>query len=88
MSVDQKVLEKIQKLLALTSSSNEHEARLAAERASELLTKYNLTASQLPSTDNEYQKTEVARKRRLSPEDRYITGILCEYFFVENLFDI
>ena len=36
-----KVVDKIQKLLALTESSNEHEAALAAEKAHELLAEHN-----------------------------------------------
>ena len=42
------IASKIQKLLALSDSSNEHEASLAAERASALLAKYNLSLSDLP----------------------------------------
>ena len=45
--VDQNLLEKISKLLALTSSPNEHEAALAAEKAAELLAKHNLSVADL-----------------------------------------
>lgn len=48
MDVDSKVLEKIRRLLALSHSSNEHEAALAAAKAQELLFKYNLSANDVP----------------------------------------
>lgn len=41
------VIQKIQKLLALTQNPNEHEAALAAEKAMELVTKYNLDMAQI-----------------------------------------
>lgn len=44
---NEKILDKIRKLLALSTSSNEYEAALAASKAQELLLKYNLEMSQL-----------------------------------------
>lgn len=41
------VIDRIQKLLALTESPNEHEAALALQRASDLLLKYNLTRAEV-----------------------------------------
>ena len=41
--MDMKIAEKVQKLLALTESSNEHEAALAAEKAHALLAEHNLS---------------------------------------------
>lgn len=43
MAVDQKILDKLQKLLALSASSNEHEAVLALEKAQALMNEHNLT---------------------------------------------
>lgn len=43
MSSIQKLIEKIKKLLALSASSNENEAAIAAQKASLLLTQHNLT---------------------------------------------
>lgn len=39
---DQKILEKIEKLLKLATSKNEHEASLATQMANQLITKHNL----------------------------------------------
>ena len=52
-----KVFDKIQKLLALTESSNEHEAALAAEKAHELLAEHNLSMAQVESA-NKSQKSK------------------------------
>lgn len=43
MSVDQKIKDKLQKLLALAASDNEHEAALAMEKAQVLMNEHNLT---------------------------------------------
>lgn len=41
--LESKIIEKIQKLLSLSESSNEHEAKLAMLKAQKLLTKYKLS---------------------------------------------
>jgi len=43
MAVDQKVIEKLQKLLALSASENEHEAALAMQKAENLMKAHNLS---------------------------------------------
>ena len=43
MSVDHKIKDKLQKLLALAASDNEHEAALAMEKAQALMNEHNLT---------------------------------------------
>lgn len=48
------IIEKIKKLMRLAKSSNEHEAALAAARAQELLSKYNLDETEL--TEQEIPK--------------------------------
>lgn len=49
----EKVLELIRRLLALSTSSNEHEAAQAASKAQELLLKYNLEMSQIKQEKGE-----------------------------------
>lgn len=44
---DEKVIERVRKLMALATSSNEHEAAAAAAKAQELMLKYNLQMAQL-----------------------------------------
>jgi hypothetical protein len=49
--LDTTVIDKINKLLALANSPNEHEAALAAQKASVLLTQYNLSLADLGKDD-------------------------------------
>ena len=55
--MDMKIAEKVQKLLALTESSNEHEAALAAEKAHALLAEHNLSMAQVESATTNKQDT-------------------------------
>jgi hypothetical protein len=52
------ILDKIKKLLALSTSSNPNEAALAAARAQELLMKHNLTMSQIETHGQESKYCE------------------------------
>ena len=47
MTTDEKIIERVRKLMALATSSNEHEAAAAAAKAQELLLKYNLSVNAL-----------------------------------------
>jgi hypothetical protein len=51
--VDQLLITKIKKLLALATSSNENEASIAAEKASLLLAQYNLSLADLGTDEKE-----------------------------------
>lgn len=62
---EEKVLEKIRRLFELAKSSNEHESALATAKAQELLHKYNLEVSQVPtSTKAPYVKDTVRLKNQ------------------------
>lgn len=56
---DDRVVERIRKLLALATSSNPHEAAAAAERAVELAQRHNLDLATLPSRENPYVEESV-----------------------------
>lgn len=76
------IVDKIQKLLSLANSSNEHEAALAAKKAQALLLKYNLSASEIEDQDD-YTQTEVdSGKGRIEPEFLFVVPVLKEHFFV------
>lgn len=85
MSADKKsIIEKIQKLLSLANSSNENEAKLAAQKATELLTKYNLSMQEVEVSQREYEAMHYAGKNSRSPmEHKYIFGLLTKFFFVK-----
>jgi hypothetical protein len=57
------IVNKIKKLLALSTSSNEHEAALASQRANELLIKHNLSLTEIQGADDivEFETTPVSR---------------------------
>lgn len=80
----QKVLDKIKKLLALATSPNEHEARLAAARANELLIRYNLSHQDVERHDSDYQSYEIPTSRRVYRciEEKWVGPILESHFFV------
>ncbi len=82
----QQIIDKIQKLLALANSSNENEAKSAAAMAQALLTKYNLTMTDVelePDEDkytSEYVQTD---RERQDPAWKFVQSILREFFFIE-----
>lgn len=77
------LIEKVKKLMSLATSSNEHEASLAATRVRELYLKYNLEHADLN------QKNEVSHlmistgKKRLSLIEKKIIAMLVEFYFVQ-----
>lgn len=76
-----KISEKIKKLLSLATSSNENEAKLASEKANELLIKHNLNMSELKEESN-YKNNRVVEGRQ-SVEDKFICNILQKHFFIQ-----
>lgn len=88
--MDNRVLDKIKKLLTLAESDNENEAKLAMERANELLIRHNLSmqdvSRQQSTTITEESVGEEFQFKQ--PEDKFITAILGKFFFVEILYAI
>lgn len=74
-------LTRVQKLLALADNNpDEHEARAAFARASELMLKYNLEPATAPSR---YAHRQLGKLTGRVPHHHYvIAGILQEFFFV------
>ncbi len=77
-----KVLARVEKLLALAASDNEHEAALAMQRAGELLLRHNLRLP--PSAQEEYEHRCLNTGRRRMPGHlREICALLQEFFPVQ-----
>jgi hypothetical protein len=77
-----KCMAKIEKLLALGRSANEHEASLAMAKANELLEKYHLDGLNL-GLDCRYAYVVInLKKKRVAGYQRHIGSILQEFFFV------
>lgn len=76
-----KIIDKVKKLLSLSSSLNKNESEVAAQKANELLAKHNLTSMEEGIDDKEfYQHELVSLKRR---DNKYnIIGNILETFGV------
>ncbi len=79
------ILAKIQKLLALATSPNEHEARAAAAKAEELLVGHNLDMQTVMSAELDYDKVNAFEGARMRVESKFINSIVTEFFFVKAI---
>lgn len=80
--MNSEVVEKIKKLLALATSPNEHEARLAAEKAADLLLRHNLKTQDLRDAWD-YQKKAALDRSRPAEHTKWVVSIVKKHFFVE-----
>lgn len=83
--VNEAVLGRIQRLLALAESDNEHEAELALVRANDLMLRHNLDAAAARGgagrfDEVEYCVQQVIAYKRSNPRVSAIAEILAEYF--------
>ncbi len=77
------IIEKIQKLLALANSSNEHEAALAAAHAQRLLSEHNLAMTDVEANLQRPQsadKVETTVAKTLPKWVRYLSAGVCSAF--------
>ena len=77
-----RVLDKVQKLLALAGSSERHEAEAAMRKAHELMLRHNLDSARVAGAGYEVRHLGDPTRRRTAIE-REIVSILTRYFFVE-----
>ncbi len=87
MTIDTRIIEKIKRLLALAESDNENEAKLAMEKANELLLKYNLSSSQVESSSDVQSITMDGEFQFAPMEYKFILSILEKHFFVKPVYD-
>ncbi len=76
-------VEKVEKLLALAQSANEHEAALAMQKANELIDKYNVECLETGSTSPYTYLIINKKKKRIETYQRRICAILIEFFHVK-----
>ncbi len=82
-SKPQRIQAKVEKLLSLAQSANEHEASLAMEKANALLRKHNIRrVEQGAPADYDYTIINEGKKR-ISAVQRVIAAILKDFFFVQ-----
>jgi predicted SprT family Zn-dependent metalloprotease len=77
------LIEKVKKLMSLASSSNEHEASLAATKVRELYLKYNLEQADLGTKSDVMHLLISTGKKRLSLIEKKIIAMLVEFYFVQ-----
>jgi hypothetical protein len=86
MKESAEIIEKIQRLLALANSDNEHEAKLAAERATALLTKHNLSMQDIAVEEREYESIHfMGVSSRMQMEQKYLLTFSCLIFSLKLL---
>jgi len=80
--LEDRVLDRIRKLLALAGSENQHEAELAMKKAHELMLRHNIEQTRI--RDHAYEVIHLGvPTRRASPVELEVMGIISEFFFVE-----
>ena len=80
-----KTLEKVRKLLALSASSNEHEALMAMQKARQLLDKYNLNDTDIldKATPTCSSILILLKRKRVESYHRAICSLLIDYFQIK-----
>lgn len=86
------VLDKVQKLLALSTSPNENEAALAAEKAHAMLAEHNLSMLDISNHKQETAPKDVtmghmnATTKHASPWVRTLWGATCYLYFCDYMY--
>lgn len=82
-SEQERLLEKVRKLLNLASSNNEHEALLAMNRVREIYARYNLEKLKAASPTEFYHSILQTGRKRLHTYEQKIMSILVNHYNVE-----
>lgn len=82
---DSSLLRKVQKLMALSTSNNRHEAEQALIKAQQLLLKYNLEPSFSDAEEERIYLKRILKRKREDGQMRAIAKIL-ETFFVNTVY--
>jgi len=86
MTQEDKVVEKIKKLLELSSSPNEHEAQLAMDRAQDMLARYSINLSDHETKPEQIVEESYEWSGRIPQNNlHYIVSIVARIFSCEAL---
>lgn len=83
---EEKLLKRVEKLLSLAESSNEHEAALAMQRVQHLYAKYNLDRIESRRQSNHVYAIIDRKTRRIEAAESLIYSILADHFFVRVIY--
>ena len=79
---DERLLRRIEKLLALANSTNEHESLLAMERVRELYARHNIDRIRQKVSSDQVHLIINRRRKVIDSVETAILGLLGEFFFV------
>lgn len=82
-NASEKLLEKVRKLLALATSTNEHEALMAMNRVREIYARHNLEQIEKHQEPSFYHIVIDKGSKRIETYEKKIIGILVGHFFVQ-----
>jgi hypothetical protein len=82
-SQPQAILTRVEKLLSLAQSANEHEAALAMEKANALLRKHNISRAEQGMIAGYDYRIINAGKKRITAVQRTIAALLKDFFYVK-----
>lgn len=80
---EERLLGRVEKLLNLATSSNEHEAGLAMQRVQELYAKYNLERLESKRASGMVYLILHTKKKRIERHQSAIASLLNDFYFVE-----
>jgi hypothetical protein len=83
---EERLLKKVEKLLSLAASANEHEASLAMQRVRQLYAKYNLDRIAAHRDAPSVYCLISHKKQRIEATDSMIFSILTAHFFVKAIY--
>jgi len=83
---EERLLKKVEKLLSLATSSNEHEALLAMQRVRELYAKHNLDRLRERRESGMVYLLLQPKRKRIERYESMIGSILCEHFSVKVIY--
>jgi hypothetical protein len=81
------LLKKVKKLMALATSPNEHEAKLAAQKAQEIILRHNLSIQSI-EVETDYEEESLGTINSVRKEHSFILHILATHFFVKAYFNL
>lgn len=83
---EERLLKRVEKLLALAGSSNEHESLLAMRKVQQMYAKYEIERVRLDRAPNLVYFLINPKKKRMSTAQSMIGSILAEHFFVKVVY--
>lgn len=85
-SAEDRILERVAKLLALAESPSKHESEAAMNAAQRLMLKYNLDRCKASAAPSQYRYRTVGEASgRVTEAQRWLAAILTSHFFVQGI---